>query len=547
MADERAKDILHCFDQLKAARSNYESYWQEIAERVLPKASNNFFTRSFSFGDKRTDQLLDLTPVMALERFSAATESMLTPRTSRWHRLRASNSDLMRSLRVQRWFETVTEILFNYRYSARANFASQANECYMALGAFGTAAMYIEEPRETGIMGLRYKSEHIGFVYFLEDYQGKIDTCYRQVFLTARQAEQKYGREALPEQIAKELAKPKPDPNQLFEFIHVIRPRGEKDGEPPFGSEGMKYTSLHVARDGQKVVREGGFFTFPMPVSRYVTAPNEVYGRSPAMMALGSIKTLNDQKKTYLKSGHRLVDPVLLAHDDGVLDSFSLRPGAINYGGINAQGQKLVQPLHDYSGSRFAPEFMEMERKDINDVFLVTLFQVLTENPQMTATEVLERVREKGVLLAPTMGRQQSEFLGPLIDRELDILSRQGALPPMPGELMEAAGEYEVEYDSPLARAMRAEEATGFLRYTEFGGLYAQMTGDTGFLDQIDPDEAAPELAWILNVPAKWRRTPEKLTELRQQQQQQKTVQTAIEAAPAAAGLMKAQQRPSAR
>ena len=38
---------------------------------------------------------------------------------------------------------------------------------------------------------------------------------------------------------------------------------------------------------------EGGYRTFPYAISRYVTAPGETYGRSPAMLALPSIKTLN--------------------------------------------------------------------------------------------------------------------------------------------------------------------------------------------------------------------------------------------------------------
>jgi hypothetical protein len=58
-------------------------------------------------------------------------------------------------------------------------------------------------------------------------------------------------------------------------------------------------------------------------------------------------------------------------------------------------------------------------------------------------------------------------------------------------------------------------------------------------LDHIDPDEAGPDLAWILNVPAKWRASEEKIAAKREQRAQQATAQTAIEAAPAAAGLMK--------
>lgn len=543
-ADKRAQTVLERFDKRKVNRAGWEGYWQEICENVLPSAAGNFFTRDRTRGDKRTDKILDVTAVKGLERFAAAVEHMLTPRTSTWHRLRASNPDLMRKLRVQRWFEEVTKILFAYRYSARANFASQVHECYIGLGALGTASIYIEEPRERGIPGLRYRAQHLGSTLFEENYQGVIDTAYRQLWLTARQAEQQFGRENLPEKIQKALKdqdEGKGDHTQEFEFIHCIRPREEGD-DAKFGEEDMEFSSIYVSREGPKVVRTGGYFTFPLPVSRYVTAPHELYGRSPAMMALGSVKTLYEQKKTVLKAGHRAVDPVLLAHDDGIVDSFSLKPGAINYGGISADGRKLIQPLDTAARPDMGVELMELERNDINDIFLVSLFQVLTEAPNMTATEVLERVREKGALLAPTMGRQQSEFLGPMIDRELDILGRQGVLPPMPGELIEARGEYEVEYDSPLSRALRAEEASGFLRYVEFGGMYAQLTNDPSFLDQIDPEVAGPELAWILNVPASWRRTPESLEEVRAQRAQQQQVQTMIEAAPAAAGVMKAAQ-----
>src|SRR4029077_1707786 len=104
---------------------------------------------------------------------------------------------------------------------------------------------------------------------------------------------------------------------------------------------------------------------------------------------------------------------------------------------------------------------MAEERTLIGDAFLVTLFQILTETPQMTATEVIERTNEKGILLAPTVGRQQSEYLGPMIERELDVLGAQGLLPPMPPRLKEAKGEYQVVYTSPFSRAMRAQEAAG--------------------------------------------------------------------------------------
>jgi hypothetical protein len=239
-----------------------------------------------------------------------------------------------------------------------------------------------------------------------------------------------------------------------------------------------------------------------------------------------------------LKQGHRVVDPVLLSHDDGVLDTFSMKPGSMNPGGVSADGKLLVHTLP--TGSLAAgQELMDMERSVINDAFLVTLFQILTETPTMTATEVLERAREKGALLSPTMGRQQSEMLGPMIEREMDLLMMQNLLPPLPPAMVEAAGEYEVVYDSPLSRSQRAEEASGWLRTLEAAIAYANTTQDLSVLDPFNTDVIYPQLAEINAVPPSWMRDDKAIKAIREIRAQQQQQQQMIEAAPAAAGVMK--------
>ena len=142
----------------------------------------------------------------------------------------------------------------------------------------------------------------------------------------------------------------------------------------------------------------------------------------------------------------------------------------------------------------------------------------------MTATEVLARTREKGILLAPTLGTQQSEYLGPMIDRELDILARQGLLPPMPGILLEAQGDYNVQYDSPLSRAQRAEEASGLMRTVETALQVVNVTQNLESIDHFDWDTIIPEISQIQGVPPRWMKSKEdvqKIRIVRAQQQQQ--------------------------
>jgi hypothetical protein len=178
-------------------------------------------------------------------------------------------------------------------------------------------------------------------------------------------------------------------------------------------------------------------------------------------------------------------------------------------------------------------DMMEQRRRVINDAFLITLFQILVETPSMTATEVLQRSQEKGALLAPTVGRQQSETLGPLIEREIAILARQGLLPPLPDILLEAEGEYDIEYVSPLSRAMKAEEGVGILRTLEMVQPIAAV--DPGVMDNFDGDVITRLLADTNGAPTKILRSQDQIAALRDQRAQQQALQSGLAAAPQAA------------
>jgi hypothetical protein len=153
-------------------------------------------------------------------------------------------------------------------------------------------------------------------------------------------------------------------------------------------------------------------------------------------------------------------------------------------------------------------EMMQEERELIKDAFLVSLFQILTESPQMTATEVIERTNEKGILLAPTVGRQQSEYLGPMIDRELSLLAEMRLLEPMPPAIREARGEYHVNYTSPLARAQRAQEVAGMSRTLEMTLNIVNTTQDPEPLDNFDFDTIVRDTATIQGVAESWMADP---------------------------------------
>lgn len=535
---EIARDVIKSFEQLSSKRANFETHWTEVAERVVPSLKEEFLSRTGSGdtrGEERTQWQFDSTAQIALGRFSAIMDSLLTPRNQKWHKLRVSNKELQKNREVRVWFDEANDAFFKFRYSPNANFASQNQMIFESIGAFGNGAMFIDEL--TTEPGLRYKACSLGGVYFTENHQGIVDSVVRHFPMTARQMVQKWG-DAVPERIRSKVDGAGKDSEQEFEVLHCVKPRDDVDfARRDF--KGMPFVSYYVSIDGQALLEEGGFRSFPYAISRHKQAPGEVYARSPAMEVLPSIRTLNEQKKTVLKQGHRATDPVLLGHDDGLASRFSLRPGAFNAGGVSKDGRALVHAL-PVGNIAIGKDMMDDERRDINDVFLVTLFQILVESPRMTATEVLERVKEKGILLAPTFGRQEAEYLGPMVDREFDLLINQNLLPPMPPVLIEAQGEYTIEYDSPFSRAQRAEEAAGLMRVFEWAISIAQATGDPSVLDHFDDDTIVPEIAHIQGLPERWMRGQAGVAELRAQRAQQQAVQQAAQVAPGAAAMIKA-------
>jgi hypothetical protein len=529
MNDSRAKDVMRRHDRMKSARSNFERMWQEIAERILPRAAE--FTGQKTPGEKRTERQFDSTAPLALERFAAAMHSLLTPSTQQWHKLRVPDDELNKSRDVKIYLDEVTNFLFRARYRTDANFASQMTEVYMSLGAFGTGVLFVDEWPGYGLM---YKAIHLAEMYLAENAAGRIDTAHREYQYTARQCVQAFGMEALTEKMRGALERQSDD---LFTIVHCVYPNEErKNGRMDY--RGWPIASLHVAAEGNTVLRESGYRTMPYAVSRYTTSPREIYGRGPASTVLPDIKMVNEMEKTTIRAGHRAVDPPMLLQSDGALSSFQNTPGALNWGGIDDQGRQVAQPMDTRANLPWALEMTEAKRKVINDAFLITLFQILVETPQITATEALLRAQEKGALLAPTMGRQQNELLGPTIERELDVLGRAGQLPQdVPEAMQEAGGHVDIEYTSPLARLQRADEGVAILRSIEAMAPLAQINPQA--MRRINADKALQKLWEINGAPADVLYSDDDLAAMDAKDQQQLDMAKVLEAAPVAANAAK--------
>lgn len=537
--DEEMRQVQHImqeFSQLQLWRNNFATQWEEVAQLVLPTSRNTFMYGSYNTpGEKKTDKQVDATGMMALARFAAICDSLLTPRNMTWHTLEADDEYVMKDRATKLWFEKTNRRLFKLRYAPMGNFSAQNQQVYQSLGAFGTCALFMDKfIGQHGERGIRYKGIPLGELFLRENHQGLVDGFIRWFKLTAQQAFQKWP-DTFPEKLRPALEACSQTP---YNFLHHVMPRDDYDPQR-LDHKSMAWASTYVCVEGLSILEEGGYNTFPIAASRYEQTPGEIYGRSPAMMVLPALKTLNAEKRTFLVQGHRAASPVYLTNDDGIAN-MSMRPGAMNPGGVTADGKSLVHILPT-GEIQISKEMMQEEKGLINDAFLVTLFQILTESPQMTATEVVERATEKGILLAPTVGRQQSEYLGNVIPRELDLMAQMNLLDPMPPRLREAQGAYSIVYTSPMSRQMRAGDVAGFWRTVDQAKDVFAITQDPAVMDEFDFGTAIRSSAEINGAPISYMASAEMKAGKAQARAKAAQQEQAIRAAPAQAALNSSQ------
>lgn len=546
MARMNAEAALRLYEDAKSIRSGHEDDWRKAAAYCLPQQYASWQTEgpsAFTQKGAATRRIAyDGTGLRSLPKYVSILERIATPSGQKWHGLTASDPNLRKKARVRRYFDELTALLFKYRYNPAARFRIATNEMYGALGVYGNAPIFIGQRPITArnrTNGFKYVACPMRDTFILTDDDGEIWGVFRRFWLNYRQFQVKFPNEAPPPALRQEAGKPTPNEQAYVEFVHFVCPRDDFDPEAIDTRRHSIVGSYIAVKDKTYIGDEQGFASLPYKIPRVSTVAGDPYGYSPAVQALPALGGASATKKVYIKQGNRAADPTLLAHDDNVMNGdVDLRPGAVNYGGVNRDGKPLIQPLRG-GDFRVAEALLQDDRGDAEDSFFVTLFQILNETPEMTATEVMERVAEKAALLSPTMGRLQSEFLGPDIEREVELLAELGKLPEMPQELVEAEGEYEVVYTSPMAKSMYAEDVSGFMRAVEFALNTSQATQDPSHLDHFNFEEAIPEIADYMAVPTRWMNDKDTVSQKRTQRNEATQQEQLMQNAPALASAAK--------
>lgn len=498
----------------KADRANVDNVLQELSEFITPNRGDFMVKRAT--GERRDSLLFDNTGVQSNVFFASSLQTGLTSPFTQWFNLRIKNSDpaLREDYNVQVYLDALNDALFDIFNSPESGFNQQNHQLFLDLGAYGTAAMFIDAGQDGKV---RFNTRHLSEIYIEEDHAGVVNTVYREFEFTAKQVASRWGMENLPRSFQEEIKRGCSDKHTVY---HCVMPKAEfvqvYDGQLSKKAERFDFVSYYFLEEEDHTLEMTGFHEFPFVIPRWDVLVGEIYGRGPGWQALADIRMANVMMETMLRSSQKAADPPLMMADDGVLLPLETMPGGVNIGGVSQDGRPLIQPL--VSGARLDinDAMVDKVRDSIRRTFFVDTLIDNPGRPQQTATEVMDRRDIRFQLMGPQLSRLRSEYLDPLINRVFALAERAGLLPEPPAEL--DGVELAIEYTSPLIRTQKMDALNSLNQAIQTVGILLQ--NDPSLLENVNGDETFRAALNAAGFPMSKLRSPEELQALRQQRAQ---------------------------
>lgn len=364
--------------------------------------------------------LFDATAADAVDNLAASMYSLLTPPESLWISLIPESEDSP---------DATTAAAALRANLNDSNFYTTIHQCYLDLVILGTACLFMAENPIGADSAFSFTAIPMKDIAILPN------AVFHTASIPAREVMEKYPSWTPPADIRDAIKK---DPDMPLRLVQSL--------------VGKDFTAwLDVGGDIENnIVSKGTFETNPYLIFRWSVASGELYGRGPVLRALPDIKTANKVVELVLKNATIAVSGIWQADDDGVinLSNINLTPGAIIPKAVGSSGLTPLSSGADFDVSQI---ILKDLRERIRHALLADRLGLLSEK-EMTATEIMARNADMMRILGATYGRLLHEFIRPLCERGLQILSRRGVI-----DKISLHSDAELKYIAPIAQ-MALEE-----------------------------------------------------------------------------------------
>jgi hypothetical protein len=491
------------FNTYNDLKNEYDARWkpkhQDISHFIYPEGGRFINEEQYpNDGDRRDLDITDNTATLALRALKAGMYSGVTSPASKWFRLTIDDPDLKELSAVRQYFDDVTEILLTDL--GRSNFYTSAETVYGELGAFGTAAVNINQDPENIFNFVPYT---MGEYLIDTDHRGRVNRLFRVFWMRAHNVVSQFGEENVSQSVKQQVMVGNTGMSWV-KILHIQEPNEDRDVSK-LDSKNKKWRSVYYefdANDQQAPLRESGNDTQAFAAPRWSVTGTNTWGTGPGDMSLGDTMMLQQLTDDILEASAKSVAPPVQA--DGTSGKIEINSGAdeITWNeGMSSPNGSTIEPLYQPSLSIDKAQLVKQETQTrINSAFFADLFFLLSQqdNRQKTATEIIATQQENLRLMGPIIERLFPEYLRIVIERCFDIENQLGRLPVAPPELQ--GREVKIEIISLIAQAQRLTVVTPIQQMINTAATLAQVFGPE-VLDKFNPDQIVDELAEVHGVP----------------------------------------------
>ena len=515
-------------------RTQLDDVWEQISHYMMP-TEGHFQERVHSESVHyilKNRTVLDSTGARSLELSASFLHTLLNNPATRWIDMSVVGKTTEElSTDAQIWLEhELSNKMLHAVAGPQSSLYGDLHTLYMSLLAFGTACLFIEG--QNGHIQTRHIS--MADIVIDENVYGAVDTVFRSVRMTARQAQQRWPKKSM-EDLGPALKAEKGSHHQEHRrvpFLHAVFPTDDQammEHIPASVREKLKFfpfASVWTNDEDKMTVSIKGYGEFPYCVPRWYKVKDNVYGRSPGMTTLPDVRMANRMKETILRGGEKLVDPPLLIPEGSILSPVRLMPGGITFTNGNQGPQPLIPP--GASRIEFGQALLEQTQQSIREGFFTTLL-LTPDSPVRTATEVLQLADERNKAIAPMLIRLYQELFHTLVARVYGVLNRAGVFKSAPSDLQGQS--ISLQYVSPMVASQRQTEALGTARMLE--GIIPMAQADPGVVDYIHPERYVKAIHSGSGAPANVLRTKSEIKAIQEQRAAQSQAAQAQELIPA--------------
>lgn len=397
------KKLLQLYKTAMDNRGPWLNRWQDAQRYTMPTRDDDVAT------------LFDATASDAVDNLAASMYSLLTPPESTW-------LTLVRESELSPDANHATKVLRAHLNDS--NFYTVIHQCYLDLVILGTACLFMSENPIGSTSAFSFTAIPMADIAVLPN------AVFHTTSMSIGDIMERYPMWTVPANL-KDTAKDNPS-TQLRLVQSLV------------GTEFVAWIDAGGNFENN-IVATGTFETNPYIIFRWAVISGEQYGRGPVLRALPDIKTANKVVELVLKNATIAVSGIWQADDDGVinLSNINLTPGAIIPKAVGSSGLTPLSSGADFDVSQI---ILGDLRERIRHSLLADRLGLLSEK-EMTATEVLARNADMMRVLGATYGRLLNEFIKPMCERGLQILSRRGLIDPI-----SLHSDAELKYVAPIAQ-----------------------------------------------------------------------------------------------